>query len=167
MENLEEFSIPEDALERLRDPEVLRQYVDEGKTFQEIIGYEEQTMVKFYGAARHIFEKGRYYDAANAFTFLTTLNPYVHEYWLGLGMSEQMIEEYESALVAYAMATMTDMGNPIAHYHTGTCYYRLGDNASAIIALELAIEQAAEVEEHAEIKKASEEALTRLKELRK
>lgn len=152
MDNIEEFEIPEEALEKLQDPEALRSHLAEGKTFQEILGYDDDTMEKFYGAAHSLFQQGRYQDSADAFVFLTTLNPYVHNFWLGLGMSEQRNEEYESALVAYGMATMTDMDNPLPHFHSGICYYLMGEFDTAVGVLDLAIELCAEREEHAGLK---------------
>lgn len=152
MENTGEFQIPEDALQRMQDPEVIKEYISEGKTFQEIIGYPDGTMEKFYGAARKLFEKGRYRDAADAFIFLTTLNPYVHNYWLGLGMSEQMSEEYESAVVAYTMASVTDPQNPIAHLHAATCNYMLQDDEGALGSADMAIAESGNRPEYQEIR---------------
>ncbi|MFQ5730114.1 MAG: CesD/SycD/LcrH family type III secretion system chaperone, partial [Waddliaceae bacterium] len=82
MENMEEYKIPEEAIEKLKDPEVIRRQIEEGKTFQEIIGYSVDTMEKFYQGAYNLFQQQEYRKAADAFVFLTTLNPYVHNYWL-------------------------------------------------------------------------------------
>lgn len=162
MDEHNEFAIPQEVVETLRDPEVIKQYVEEGKTFQEIIGYEDATMEKFYAAAYRLFERGEFRQAADAFIFLTTLNPYTHKYWLGLGMAEQSTEEFEAALVAYAMAVMIQVSNPIPHFHSATCYYRMGDKNSAAQSLDLAIEQAGDQAEYAELCKAAEAFKQRL-----
>lgn len=146
------FKIPEEALEKLHDPEYLHKQIEQGMTFQEILGYDEAQMEKFYGAAYDLFQEGRYQDAADGFVFLTTLNPYVHNFWLGLGMSEQLNEEYESAIVAYGMATMTDMESPVPHYHTAKCHYLMGDTDTALSFLNLAIELAADREPYTALK---------------
>jgi type III secretion system low calcium response chaperone LcrH/SycD len=138
-DNLDEYHIPKDALEKLKDPEVIRRQVKEGKTFQEIIGYSQEAMEKFYTSAHQLFLKEEYQKSADAFVFLTTLNPYVHNYWLGLGMSEQLNENYQGALLAYAMAILTDIENPITHYHSGNCYHALNDIANALQSFEMTI----------------------------
>lgn len=157
-----EFEIPSDALEKMKDPAHIKKQVEEGKTFQEILGYSSETMDKFYDAAHHLFQKQQYEEAADAFVFLTTLNPKVHSYWLGLGMSEQLIEEHDSALLAYGMAILTNMENPLPHYHSASCYHALQDRNSAIISLELAIRQAEGREEFSLIKEKAEALLNKL-----
>lgn len=146
MEHMEEYRIPEEAIERLRDPEVIRRQMEEGKTFQEIIGYSNQTMDKFYQIAHGLFQQQEYSQAADAFVFLTTLNPYTHNYWLGLGMSEQLSGSYQGALLAYAMAILTDIENPVAHYHSASCYRAVGDRRSALQSLKMALRCAEESE---------------------
>lgn len=162
MENMEEFQIPEDALERIQDPIVFKQQIDEGKTFQEILGFSDLMMEKCYKVAYSYFQQQRYEKASEAFTFLTTLNPTVFNYWLGLGMSEQMCEEYHSALLAYAMAAMIDVTNPIVHYHSASCHRSLLEDESALSALDLCVLNAGDREEFAEIKSLAEEAKERI-----
>lgn len=157
-----DFKIPEEALEKMRDPAHIKKQVDEGKTFQEILGYTSDAMDKFYEAAHQLFQKQQYEEAADAFVFLTTLNPKVHSYWLGLGMSEQLIGEHDAALMAYGMAILTNMENPLPHYHSASCYQALLDKNSAIISLELAIRQSHGKEEYALIKEKAESFLNKL-----
>jgi len=164
MENLEEFYIPKEALEKLKDPEVIRRQVKEGKTFQEILGYKQETMDKFYNTAHLLFQKQEYQKAADSFIFLTTLNPYVHNYWLGLGMSEQLNDSYQGALLAYAMAILTNVENPITHYQSGNCYRALNDNTNAIQSYEMAISCAADISEHENIKERAMKAKSELEE---
>ena len=161
MENLEEFQIPKEALERMKDPEVITQLVEEGKTFQEIIGYTDETMDKFYRGARGLFEQQKYREAADAFIFLTTLNPYVHNYWLGLGMSEHLEEEYHGALLAYGMAMLSDSKNPLPHYHSAACYQALDDKTSMLVSLDLAINLAGNNQEYTHVKTQAESAKER------
>lgn len=151
-EQSRENLIPNEALERLKDPEVVRRQVKEGKTFQEILGYSNEDMEKFYQAAYGLFQKQEYQKAADAFVFLTTLNPYVHSYWLGLGMSEQLGGGYQGALLAYAMAILTNVENPVAHYHSGSCYRMLQDDENALQSFEMALRCAGDAEEFDNLK---------------
>lgn len=162
MEHIEKYDIPEDALEKLRDPEMIRRQVHEGKTFQEILGYTPEKMESFYESAYNLFKMQEYEKAADAFIFLTTLNPYVHNYWLGLGMSEQLNDSFQSGLLAYAMAILTDMQNPLPHYHSAKCYLGIDDKVSAIAALETALVLAKESDQHKDLIESINTALQRL-----
>lgn len=151
-ENAEAFKIPQEHLDKLNDPDVLRRYVDEGKTFQEILEFDDEAMERFYQVARTLFQIQRHKDAADAFLFLTTLNPFVSAYWIGLGMCEQVQEEYKQALVAYAMATISDRNNPTPLYYAAACHHALNDTDQALRTLESAIEAAGEYEAYADIR---------------
>src|ERR1700724_2634800 len=103
-DDLSEFKLSEKAKAKLKNEKLLKKELAEGKSAQEIMGFSEETMAKFYKAAYLLFEHERYQDAANAFLFLATLNPHQHDYWLGLGMSTQMSHNYEAAIDAYELA---------------------------------------------------------------
>lgn len=164
MENLDEFQIPRDALEKIKDPELLRKQIEEGKTFQEILGYSQETMDKFYAAARQLFQKQEYRDSADAFIFLSTLNPYVPTYWLGLGMSQQLEGEYQASLLAYGMVMLTDPKNPVPHYHSAVCYKAIGEREVTVsTALDLAITLCGDLEEYQALKERAESAKNSLK----
>jgi len=151
-ESVDDFMIPKEAMDKLNDPELLRRYVEEGKTFQEILGYNDAAMDEFYRIARYLFEEQRFQEASDAFLFLTTLNPFIPDYWLGMGMCEQVNEEYKQALVAYSMVTMSEIEQPVAHYQSAACYHKLGDLDNALASLEKAIAQCGSEEEYAAIK---------------
>jgi type III secretion system low calcium response chaperone LcrH/SycD len=163
MENAEEYKIPKEAIERLKDPEVLKRQMKEGKTFQEIIGYSHDAMEKFYSIAHGLFQRQEYDRAADAFVFLTTLNPYVHNYWLGLGMSEQLNGGFQGALLAYAMAILTNPENPAAHYQSASCYRALNDSRNAILSFEMAARCCGTLDEFAAMRSQAESAIESLK----
>ncbi len=162
MDHIERNDIPEEAMEKLRDPELIQKQVSEGKTFQEILGYTSEKMEKFYEGAYNLFQMQEYEKASDAFIFLTTLNPYVHSYWLGLGMAEQLKDHYNSALMAYSMANLTNMENPIPHYHSAKCYLALGDKINAMIALETTLSIAAATDQHLDLVESVKAALKKL-----
>ena len=162
MEHIKEFLISEDAIKKLKNPKLVHKELAQGKTFQEIIGYSAETMEKFYLTAYSLYQEQRYVDCAEAFTFLTTLNPYIHNYWLGLAMSEHMKEDYERALIAYGMAIFIEIENPFPHYHSAFCYIKLQDHDNALASLELAIQYASDVAEHQHLKQKAIAARKRL-----
>ena len=89
MINLEDFLIDNEAFKKVNNEKVLMQHLQEGKPLQVLFGFSNEATAEFYGAAKSILEQKRFEDAMNAFLFLTTINPYISDFWLGLGMSQQ------------------------------------------------------------------------------
>ena len=143
---------------KLKDKNLLKKELSEGKTAQEILEFSDTTMAKFYWAAYQLFEHKRHADAANAFLFLATLNPHNHDYWLGLGMASQMCHDYEAAIDAYELAAMCDIASPVPYFYLAKCLFAIHDRESALQALDLAIETASDAEEYAELKRQAQEA---------
>lgn len=162
-EDIEEFNLSKEVVEKLKNPEFLRKELAEGKTFQEIFSYDANTMAAFYEAASKLYNREQYKEASDAFFFLTNLNPYVYAYWLGLGMSEQLNDDPASALIAYNMASFIEPENPLPHYHSAGCYKAIHDDHSALEAIEKALKFAGELPEFALIKEQAAAFKKRLK----
>lgn len=157
-DDLSEFHLSKKAIEKLKNKALLKKELASGKTAQEIAGFSDSTMAKFYRAAYNIFEQNRYKEAANAFLFLATLNPHNHEYWLGLGMATQMCHDYEAAIDAYELAAFNEMESPVPYFYLAKCLFAIHDRENALQALDLAIEAADDIEEHMKLKKQAETA---------
>lgn len=157
-DELSEFHLSKEAKEKLKNKELLQKELAEGKTAQEIMGFSNATMAKFYRAAYLLFEHEKYKDAANAFLFLATLNPHNHEYWLGLGMATQLCHDYESAIDAYELAALHEISSPVPYFYLAKCLFAVHDRENALQALDLAIETADGIEEYAELKQQAETA---------
>lgn len=151
-DDLGEFKISKKIKEKLKNKKQLKKELASGKTAQEIMGFSDETMAKFYKAAYHLFENRRYSDAENAFLFLVTLNPYNHEYWLGLGMTTQLSGDYEAAIDAYEMAAIHNIESPIPYFYLAKCLFAMHDRESALQALNLALEYAGDLPEYVELK---------------
>lgn len=121
-------------------PEAMVASFEKGVSFQEILHLPDELIEKCYQAARTIFERQNYEDAADAFLFLTTLNPQIECFWLGLGLSEQLMNRYEPAITAYNMCILIEPSNPMPHIHMAECFWLLEDRIQAINSLEKAIE---------------------------
>ena len=156
-DDLGEFKISKKTKAKLKNRKLLKKQLAEGKSAQDIMGFTDETMAKFYGAAYRLFESRRYTDAANAFVFLVTLNPYNHDYWIGLGMSTQLFGDFEAAIDAYEMAAICDIQNPVPYFYLAKCLFAMHDRESALQALELAVDCAGDQLEYQQLK---EQALT-------
>jgi type III secretion system low calcium response chaperone LcrH/SycD len=161
-DDLGEFKISKKIKEKLKDREWLKKQFAAGKTAQDILGFSDQTMAKFYHAAYRLFEHRHHLDAANAFLFLVTLNPHNHDYWLGLGMSTQLCGDYEAAIDAYEMAAITDIESPVPYFYLAKCLFAIHDRESALQALDLALEYADDRAEYVELKQQAKAARTLL-----
>lgn len=157
-DELDEFKLSKKAREKLKNKELLKKELASGKTPQEILGFKEETMAKFYRAAYRLFEHKRYIDSANAFLFLVTLNTHNHDYWLGLGMSAQLCCDYESAIDAYEMAAVTDVDSPVPYFYLAKCLFAIHDRESALQALDLAMEYAEGQNQYADLIKQAKAA---------
>jgi len=157
-DDLGEFKLSKKMKEKLKDKAWLKKEFAAGKTAQEIMGFSNETMAKFYRAAYRLFEHKRFVDAANAFLFLVTLNPHNHDYWLGLGMSTQLYGDYEAAIDAYEMAAVTDINSPVPYFYLAKCLFAIHDRESALLALDLALEYSDDNAAYAELKQQAQAA---------
>ncbi len=152
-EEIEEISNPKHLFKNNQE---LFQLIKEGRTFQEIFGYSDQELEGMFHKANDLFQQQKYEEAMSAFLYLTTLNPNISTYWLGLGMSEQLLEEYSSALIAYQLAAIIDEKNPIPLYHSAHCHRQLWDFERAIEALEGAMTRCANSPEYSTLQESAE-----------
>jgi type III secretion system low calcium response chaperone LcrH/SycD len=138
---------------KLSDEKWLKSELAKGKTAQDILKLSDKEMDEYYNAACLFFEKEKYADAANTYHFLVTMNPSVHEYWLGLAMSTQMCGDYEGALDAYEMAALNEIDSPIPYFYLAKCLFALHDSENALMALDLAIELSADNKEFEDLRR--------------
>lgn len=157
-----DFKVSEKVKKKLKNRSKLKKELSEGKTAQEIMEFSDKTVARFYEAAYRLFQANRYEDAANAFLFLVTLNPYNHDFWLGLGMSAQMLGDQEAALDAYEMAASCQIDNPVPYFYLAKILFESNDRDNALEALNLAIEYAGEHPDYAELKKQAEDVKKKL-----
>lgn len=146
------FHLSDDMKKKLKDKQFLKKEFSAGKSGQEIMGWSDESMAEFYGAACKLFKYKRYTDSANAFLYLVTLNSYKYDYWLGLGMSTQMCQDFESAIEAYEMAVICELDNPVPYFYLAKCFFAINDRENAMNALDLALEYSEENEEFLELR---------------
>lgn len=146
------FNLTSRAKAKLADTERLKKEIAAGKSAQEILEFSDEAMAKFYGAAYQLFQYKKYPDAANAFLFLVTLNPYNFDYWLGLGMATQMCNEFDAAIDAYEMAAICKVDSPVPYFYLAKCFFAIHDRDNALTSLDLALEYSEENEEYADLR---------------
>lgn len=159
-----DFKVSAEIKKKLKNKEKLLEELAEGKTAQEIMEFSDDTLARFYEAAYRLFRANRHEDAANAFLFLVTMNPYNHDFWLGLGMSTQLLGDREAAMDAYEMAASCQIDNPVPYFYLAKCLFETHERESALQALDLAIEYANDLPQYAELRAQAEEVKRLLEE---
>ena len=106
------------------------------RTLEEILCIGKEIMDIYYECSRDILNQKLYEHSGNAFLFMTMLNPYVYDYWLGLGLSEHLSGNHDVAIKAYSMAVLTNMDHPAPHFFIGQCLAAQEKYEEAIAALE-------------------------------
>ena len=122
------------------DIEKLLDFLQQGGTVQELYGMEDSDVdVMFVSASRYL-QQEQFEEAADAFLFLTLLNPYQGKFWMGLGESHRLQKEFDLALQNYKMAAVYDSKNPKPYFHQANCYIANDKPEKALEKLELCLE---------------------------
>lgn len=138
--DVNKLKISREARLRLKEKEEVVEQLVNGTPSYEILGYSDAALEWFYQTSRRFLREERFNDAFDAFIFLTTLNPYNADYWIGLGMAAQMEGDYETAINAYEMAAIVDKGSPAPYLYLAKCLFAMNERRCALEALDLALE---------------------------
>jgi len=82
--------------------------LEKNKIVQDLLGISRQKIAALFGQAVALMDDARFDEAISAFSLLTRINPYVADFWLGLGIAHFNSEDYERALEAMNMAQALD-----------------------------------------------------------
>lgn len=74
------------------------------KIFQDVLGISSEELSTLYEKAHSFLEMNRFEDAQSSFAFLTKINPFASDFWIGLGVSYLMQEQFMLAFDAFIMA---------------------------------------------------------------
>lgn len=78
------------------------------KLFYDFLGFSGERLAKLFETAIMLLQQNRFDEAVKGFEFLTHLNPYVSDFWLGLGIAKHALEEYKEALSFLFVAQTMD-----------------------------------------------------------
>ena len=117
-----------------KDPEhLIVQKEDDfkGDSIQEILKISDKTMKFLYKIAYEQFQQRQYEKSGSLFFTLTIINPFVIEFWIGKGLSHFELNNFEQALIDFAMATIVDPLNPWSRIHSAYAYLNLNQLENA------------------------------------
>lgn len=150
-----DFIVKKEIVDHLRH---LIRTGNEPLSIQKEMGFSDDTMARFYQAARAAFVAKHYADAADAFVFLIGMNPSNADYWIGYGMASQMNRDFDSAVDSYESAALCELDNPIPYMYLGKCLFAMHERDNALAAFQLAVEYAGTRPEFRALKKAASKA---------
>lgn len=141
MEKLDDFKISDKYISKMTNGEFLQAAIDKGQgQMQALLDISDEVLERYYSVASNLIERQDWVKAIDAFLFLTFLNPYVHNFWICLGMAFQSTSEHDRAIMAYAMGEVTDPSDPVSYANAYQCHLALRDTISAEKCYEKAIE---------------------------
>jgi len=126
----------------------LKRVVKKGATAKEMLGLTDAMVEGIYGQAYRLYNNGKFREANQLFRLLIMINPTEPKYVMGLAAGFHMLKEYKSAADCYQVVGVTDALNPIPLYHSSDCYLQMGDPASALIALQMAVKRSGDKVEY-------------------
>jgi type III secretion system low calcium response chaperone LcrH/SycD len=142
--------------------EVLLPYFAKGGTWHELLQCDPKEMESSYAHAYKLYQKAAYKEAAAAFSYLTILNPYEYNFWMGLGLSKQSDSLYEEAIVSYIAAETMDEAQPYPHLFLAQCFYALHIPEQVKERLQQTIRIAGDKKEFREVKQQAADILLNL-----
>jgi type III secretion system low calcium response chaperone LcrH/SycD len=135
----------------------------QGMTPKEAAGLSNDYMENVYAQAYRLYQTGKYVEAIHLFRMLIMLNAMEPKYMLGLAACFHLLKEYTNAIQIYTMCSALDPRNPLPHYHASDCFIQMKEFLSAMICLELVIQQAGNRTEYAKIKERAQLSVESLK----
>lgn len=132
--------------------EAIRKAAQKGATPKDAMGLTDAMVEGIYGQAYRLYNTGKYRDASQLFRLLIMLNTTEPKYAMGLAACFHMLKEYRAAIDTYTIVSMINPESPIPYFHASDCMIQMGDNTSAIIALQMAVKRAGEKPEFRTLK---------------
>lgn len=122
------------------------------ETLQKALDITLQEMEICYQEAYNFYQADNYLEACEIFRTLATLNPFEEKYWMGLGASLQLLENYPGALRSYAVHLLLDSNNPYPHFYAYQCLKAMGEEEEAKKALKTAYDSAHKLPYYGELR---------------
>lgn len=109
-------------------------------TYQTIFKISNEDLEKVYQEGYIAYQQHAYENSASIFRWLIFFNPFITKFWLSLGSSLHMKQDYHGALHAYAVSALLEDTNPYPHYYAHLCYTFLNQPQEAAKALNIALQ---------------------------
>lgn len=119
-------------IEELLKPEIFKKhekeltdYFAKGGTWKLLFNINNHVLEEQYRIASQLYQEHKYEEAEAMFTYLSLIDPYVYEYWIGLASTKHALQHYEEAIVHYTTASAIDPKNPMPHLQLSNCFFAI------------------------------------------
>lgn len=109
---IKEFTLSDLTLERLKDPAELKKINEEHPVLQTYLHYSDDLIREVFSIAGDLTERREWEQAVAVVVFLIYLNPYIAEFWEGLGQCWEQASQWDTAEFAYERAIQCAPANP-------------------------------------------------------
>ena len=119
--------------------ERVKAIMKDNATLKQLKGVTNAELEAVYSLAFGYYQTGKFEEALKLFQFLVLFDHLNKKYWMGQGAVQQVLKDYQGAIVSYGYCSFLDLENPKPQLHAAECYLAMGDRrsaASAIFALE-------------------------------
>ena len=114
----------------------VRNLVENNFTLKQLRGVTNAELEAVYSLAFSYYQTGRYDEALKLFQFLVLFDHLNAKYWMGLGAVQQVMKDFQNAVVSYGYCSFLKLDNPKPQLHAAECFLALGDRRNAASSLE-------------------------------
>ncbi len=158
IEQLQKLS-PEDLL---KIDQVCQQIMGEYKTLAEINNISSEELEEIYRRGLEDYQQSHLEQAMASFGYLVLHQPWDRRFHLAFASTLHWAGDYQRALTFYSYALAMDACDPASSFRMAQCLVSLGDENSAIEALQLAIKQSYSKPEYRETGELAQSLLDQL-----
>lgn len=112
------------------------------KIYQDVLGISSEELSTLYEQASGFLQTNRLDEAKSAFAFLTKINPFASDFWIGLGVCHLQNEEFTDAFNDFIMALTMDPGRYECFAYAIECCMQMKNYVQAEALLKQAIQYA-------------------------
>ena len=115
--------------------EGVKTLIEKRSTLKQMKGITNAELEAVYTLAFGYYRTGKFDEALKLFQFLVMFDHLNAKYWMGLGAVQQVLKDYQHAVLSYGYSSFLNLENPKPQLHAAECFLAMGDKRSAASAL--------------------------------
>ena len=114
----------------------MKAIIKDNATLKQLKGVTNAELEAVYSLAFGYYQTGKFNEAMKLFQFLVLFDHLNKKYWMGLGAVQQVLKDFQGAIVSYGYSSFLDLKNPKPQIHAAECFLAMGDKRNAASSLE-------------------------------
>ena len=115
--------------------EGVKALIKDSATLKQLKGVTNAELEAVYTLAFGYYRTGKFEEALKLFQFLVMFDHLNAKYWMGLGAVQQVLKDYQNAVISYGYCSFLKLDNPKPQLHAAECFLAMGDKRNAASAL--------------------------------